>query len=166
MYNNNSNNNDKYRPKRAFGNCEAGAKQELGNLCNKPLGIFRAIVPQHVLGNGRVTDDHEIPWPSGEARAPPRRSDTSSSFAAATGMVESSLGPNVVRDFVREVSQSGLTHEAGLVVGGLLLLAEHLTECDGIGDGTWRPRRRRGRWWVMEDREERESEDDMVAERS
>lgn len=45
-------------------------------------------------------------------------------------MLESSLGPNVVKDFVNEVSQSGLTHEVVLVGcgGGGLLFVEFLME--------------------------------------
>lgn len=66
---------------------------------------------------------------SGRKRAPPRRSETSSSLALATGMLESSLGPNAAKDLVREVSQSGLTHEVGLVVGGGLSL-EFLMESE------------------------------------
>lgn len=45
-------------------------------------------------------------------------------------MFESSLGPNVVKDFVNEVSQSGLTHEVVLVGGGGLLSVEFLMESE------------------------------------
>lgn len=49
-------------------------------------------------------------------------------------MFESSLGPNVVKDFVNEVSQSGLTHEVVLVGcgggGGGLLFVEFLMESE------------------------------------
>lgn len=51
-------------------------------------------------------------------------------------MFESSLGPNVVKDFVNEVSQSGLTHEVVLVgcggggCGGGLLFVEFLMESE------------------------------------
>lgn len=75
------------------------------------------------------------------------------------GMLDSSLGPNVVSDFVREVSQSGLTHEVGLVGGGLLLFVEFLIESEGE-----RERRRLSRrwWWPMNGNVERDNEDDMV----
>lgn len=59
----------------------------------------------------------------GRKRAPPKRSETSSSLALAMGMLESSFF-DMDRDWVRVVSQSGLTHEVGLlllvVVLGLL----------------------------------------------
>lgn len=74
------------------------------------------------------------------------------------GILESSLGPNVVTDFVRVVSQSGLTHEVGFVFGGLLFV-ELLIESDE-GESKWR-RRRWWWWWVMEDNVERDNEDDM-----
>lgn len=61
---------------------------------------------------------------SGRKRAPPRSSETSSTFALAMGMLDSSFGPNAVSDFVREVNQSGLTHDVDLVFGGLLFLME------------------------------------------
>lgn len=53
---------------------------------------------------------------SGRNRAPPRRSETSSSLALAMGIPESASRPSV-RDRVNEVSQSGLTQEVGFVVG-------------------------------------------------
>lgn len=46
----------------------------------------------------------------GKKRAPPRRSETSSSFALAIGMPESSFCPEE-RVRVSDVSQSGLTHD-------------------------------------------------------
>lgn len=65
---------------------------------------------------------------SGRKRAPPRRSDTSSSLALATGMPESS-SLLMVKERVSEVSQSGLTQEepALLVLVGLEFEAEFLS---------------------------------------
>lgn len=59
---------------------------------------------------------------NGRKRAPPRSSETSSSFALAMGMLESSCP--MVRVRAREVSQSGLTHELCLVSGGLLSMED------------------------------------------
>ncbi|POO01828.1 hypothetical protein TorRG33x02_026050 [Trema orientale] len=104
---------------------------------------------------------------SGRNRAPPRRSETSSSLALAMGMPESSFWP-MVRDRVSEVSQSGLTHELGLV---LLLTGSLESEVGSLSMEDFMERERGGsgerevglsRGVERSEREERESEKDMV----
>lgn len=56
-----------YRPKRTLGDGEAGTKQKLRNLSDEALGVLGAVIPQHVLGNGGVADDDEVPGARGEA---------------------------------------------------------------------------------------------------
>lgn len=75
-------------------------------------------------------------------------------------MLESSLGPNEPSDFVRDVSQSGLTHEVevALELGGGLPLEEFLIESDGAGQ-----RRRWRRGCVIGDNTEKDNADDMIA---
>lgn len=55
-----------YRPEVAFRNGKARPEQKLGDLRNETLGIF-AIIPQNMLSNSRVTDNHKIPRPGGQS---------------------------------------------------------------------------------------------------
>lgn len=75
-------------------------------------------------------------------------------------MLDSSFRPTDVRDFVILVSQSGLTHEAGLVFGGLLFM-EFLMNIVGVPVNRWL--RWQWQWRLARKEEERMGAADMAA---